>query len=237
MKIQNILYANSYRINDKISVVIPTVGDILDDEDSYYGAVAMVTATPYEMMVQLDDAGIDFTSITEYELFHLMFNGLKGSDTSRLFGDLDLSKFRTSLNSNNRVVLFDKDNDIVIDEAIYRDIASALRKINFIDKVNKKPANDAAKSYMIERARVKQKRAARLGYKSQLEEHIIAMVNTEQYKYDYEGTRNLSIYQFNTCVHQVVKKVNYDHTIAGCYAGTIDIKKINQNELNWLSQK
>ena len=29
---------------------------------------------------------------------------------------------------------------------------------------------------------------------------------------------------------------NADHLLAGCYAGTIDMKKINKQELNWLKE-
>ena len=90
---------------------------------------------------------------------------------------------------------------------------------------------------MIERARLKQRRAARRKRESQLEDLIVAMVNTEQYKYGYEGTLNLTIYQFNASVYQIVKKINYDNTMIGCYAGTVNIKELNQSDLNWLSSK
>ena len=77
MATRNLLYKKSYAINDFISIMIPTVGEILDCEDEYYGLVAMLTAMPIDMMVQLDDAGIDFTSINEYELFLLLFRTLQ----------------------------------------------------------------------------------------------------------------------------------------------------------------
>lgn len=47
---------------------------------------------------------------------------------------------------------------------------------------------------MIERARKKQNREARKKKDSYFEHLIVSMVNTEQYKYDYETTRNLTIY-------------------------------------------
>ena len=87
---------------------------------------------------------------------------------------------------------------------------------------------------MIKRARIKQKRAAKKPKKSQIEDLIISMVNTEQYKYDYEGTLGLTIYQFHSSVHQIIKKINFDNTMIGCYAGTVDTKKLDQEALNWL---
>ena len=69
---------------------------------------------------------------------------------------------------------------------------------------------------------------------SQLESLIIAMVNTEQFKYDFEGTRELSIYQFNESVRQVIKKTDYDNRMYGIYTGTINPKELSQKDLNWL---
>lgn len=225
-------------MNDKISVVIPTVGQIIADEDTYYDIVTAVTATPSDFMVQLDDIGIDFSSITSFELFLLLFHSLQEADTSLVFGDLDLSKFKPSFNcQNGSVVLEDSENGIVIDRAIHDMICRILREINHLEKHDKKPANDEAKKFMLERARIKQRRAARRQRESQLEDLIVAMVNTEQYKYGYEGTLDLTIYQFNASVYQIVKKINYDNTMIGCYAGTIKIKDINQSDLNWLSSK
>lgn len=235
---KGLLYAKTYPVNDKISVVVPTVGQILADEDAYFSIVTTVTATPSDFMVQLDDIGIDFSSISSFELFLLLFRSLQESDTSLVFGDLDLSKFKPAINDQNgMVVLLDSENGIVIDRAIHDQICRALREINHLEKNDRKPANEEAKKYMIERARLKQRRAARRERESQLEDLIVAMVNTEQYKYGYEGTLNLTIYQFNASVYQIVKKINYDNTMIGCYAGTVNIKELNQSDLNWLSSK
>lgn len=232
------LYSRSYPINDSISIVIPTVGQIIEDESAYYGLITAVTATPADYMVQLDDIGIDFAKISSFELFLLLFKEIQKSDTSLVFGDLDLSKFVTAVNQKNgNVVLIDQENNIVIDRAVHDQICRVIRKINHLEKNDRKPANEEAKKYMIERARIKQRRAARRPYKSQLEDLIIALVNTEQYKYGYEETLDLTIYQFNASVYQIVKKINYDNTMIGCYAGTINAKELSQDQLNWLTSK
>lgn len=232
------LYAHSYPVNESISIVIPTVGQIIENEAAYYGLITAVTATPSDFMVQLDDIGVDFSQITSFELFLMLFKEIKKMDTSLVFGDLDLSKFETAINQQNgNVVLIDQENRIVIDRAIHDQICRVIRKINHLEKNDRKPANEEAKKYMIERARVKQRRAARRPYKSQLEDLIISMVNTEQYKYGYEGTLDLTIYQFNASVYQIVKKINYDNTMIGCYAGTINAKELSQDQLNWLTSK
>ena len=238
MPTQNLLYQKAIPINDSIRIIIPTVGEIIDNEDAYYGLVSVLTAMPVDLMVQLEDAGIDFTSINEYELFLLLFAGFKSQDTSLIFGDLDLSKFKMAVNEQNgNVVLLDEEHDIKIDRAIHGQIAGVLRKIHHLEKNNRKPANKEAQEYMLKRAREKMRRKRNRKEDSQLEQLIIAMVNTEQYKYDFEGTRELSIYQFNESVRQIIKKVDYDNRMYGVYAGTVDAKDLSQDDLNWLTHK
>lgn len=225
-------------INDKIKIHMPTIEEILDDEEGYYVLISIIVAMPIDLMVLLDDIGIDFTQIDEYELFLLMFQQIQQLDTSIVFEDLDISRFCMSINqSNGTLVLRDEENDITIDRAIYEQITSTIRKINHLKKDIHKPGNNSAKKYLLERARKKAKRNKNKPFESSLEPLIIAMVNTEQYKYDFEGTKELTIYQFNESVKQIINKVDYDNKMRGVYAGTINIKDLSPNELNWLSHK
>lgn len=236
---KGLLYSREYPINDRISVIIPTIEEILEDEAAYYNAVNAVIATPSDFMVQLDDAGIDFTSISSYELFLLLFPKIKEDGCRLIFGDLDLSKLEIAINDKNgTVAILDENDNVIIDRAIHAQVCQVLLKINNIEKHDKIPANAEAKKFMLERARIKQLRAMRKKSKeSQLEDLIVAMVNTEQFKYGYEGVLDLTIYQFNASVYQIIKKVNYDNLMIGCYSGTVNMKELSQDSFNWLSSK
>ncbi len=238
MRRSGCLYARSYPVNDKISITVPTVGQIWDNEDEYYRLITAVIAAPCDFMVQLDDVGIDFSKISPFELFLSLFNTIKVEDASLVFGGLDLSLFETAVNAKNgQTVLLDHKNHIMIDRAVHGQIRRAIRKINHMELADKKPGNNAARKFMIERARTKQRRAANSPRKSQLEDLIIAMVNTEQFKYGYEGARDLTIYQFHESVHQIIRKINYDNLMIGCYAGNIDSKKLSKEQSNWIITK
>lgn len=234
----NLLYKNEYAINDKIHIIIPTVGEILDNEDDYYTIVSILTAMPIDFMVQLDDMGIDFTSINSYILFIIFFSTLQYMDTSLIFKDLDLSKFvLAESEQNGNPILIDRENDICIDRAIHGQIAATLRKIHHLKKDRRKPANEEAKEYLLERARKKMNRRKGKESFSQIEPLIVALVNTEQFKYNYEQTLGLSIYKFNESVYQIVKKIEYEHRMHGVYAGTVDPKGMDKDDLNWLVHK
>lgn len=233
----NLLYKDGYQINDKITIRIPTVEEVLNNEDEYYALVSALTAMPIDLITQLEDMGIDFTSLSEYDLFLLLFRGLQMQDTSLVFGDLDLKKFKLGTDeSANDVVLVDPEDDIVINRRVQAQIAATLRKIHHIEKNRRKPGNKEAKEYMLERARIKAKRKQKRGTTSQLESLITALVNTEQFKYDYESVKGLTIYQFNESVHQIVRKIDYDNKMLGVYTGNIRAKDLDPKDLDWLTQ-
>lgn len=238
MATRNLLFRRTIPINKSIEVYIPSVGEILSCEDDYNSLVSAFTAMPIDCMVELDNAGIDFTTINEYDLFLIMFEGLKRRDTRMVLGDLDLSKFEHGTSEQNGLpVLIDTEHDIRIDREIHAQIANALRKLHHLEKNTRKPANEEAKQFMLERAKRKARRRRNRVEDSDLESLIIAMVNTEQFKYGYEGTLELSIYQFNESVRQIIKKVEFDNRMIGIYSGTVSAKDLSPDELNWLKHK
>lgn len=235
MAFLNLLYEDSVRINDNIRVMIPDVGTVLSHEEDYYRLVSVLTAMPYDMMVQLDDIGIDFTEIDDYDLFLLLFPGLKTENTELLFGDLDLSQFAAEINQKNgTVILRDPGTGIVIDRAIFTRIANTLREIHHLEKTVKKPGNEDAKKYLLERTRKKLKRMKSRKFKSELQSLIVAMVNSSEFKYDYETVKKISIYQFNQSVHQIINKTDWSNRMHGVYAGTVDAKRLTEDEMSWI---
>lgn len=233
---KNLLYAQSIPINEQISIAVPTVGEIITHENEYYSGVSALIASPADYMVQLDDIGVDFSTLKPFDLFVILFKSFDESNFHLFFRDLNPTKFEMAVNmESGEVVLEDKDNGIIIDRGIHTHIRQILGDINNFEIKDKQPGNEAARKYMIERARIKQQRAKRRKQPSHLEDLIISMVNTDQYKYNYDETQGLTIYQFNRSVRQVIKKINYDNTMIGCYAGTVKMSELSKEQLNWLS--
>ncbi len=236
---KSFLNLSSVEITKNLSIRIPTVGEILEDEDSYYRIVSSITASPFQYMVQLDDMGIDYTKITDYELFKMLFLIYVKSDLSILFGNLDISDFNIFLNpKDDSQVIYSPSNNIVIDESTYNDLANTIRKINLFDKVKLKPGNESARKYLLEKERKKQKRNAQKKHEPYLEKLVIALVNTSEFPYDYDSCMNLSIYRFNQSFKQIQHKITFDNTMIGIYSGTVDTSKMSDKDaLSWISNK
>lgn len=235
---QSLMRDNQYRIQDGLSIYIPTIGEIYDyDETEYYRVVQLLTAMPYDLMVQFDDIGMDYETITEYQLFLMMLENFKlqRQDMSIVFGSLDLQGLYVAEDADGARIMIDSDSNIVINQRTQRQIADILRRIHFLEKNLKKAGNAEAKKYLIERNRLKQKRAAKKQQPSFLDEGIIKLVNTEEFKYNYEQCMDLSIYKFNASLHQIPKKKNWEQTMNGAYFGTVDLSKLNMEKLHWMS--
>lgn len=230
------LYETRHKINDYITLKIPTVKEILRDEDVYFGNIALIVATPFDMMVQLDDIKIDFSKINEWELFCLLFNELKTKDLSLIFDGLDLSSFViTEDKQSGDVIIVNPHTGAKIDRLIHEQICRFLRGMLRLKKNSKKPANEEARKYLIERARIKMRRKKKELSESQIEKYIISLVNTAEFPYTYESVLELTINQFYASLYQIIRKVKFDNLMIGCYAGTVNTKELDQNELNWIS--
>ena len=236
---KSLLNATSVDIVPNLSIRIPTVGEILEDEDKYYEIVSSLTASPFQYMVQLDDMGIDYTQITDYQLFMMLFPMYAQSDLSLIFGDLDTSDFNVYINQDDdSQVIYSPSNNIVIDELVYNDLANTIRKINLFEKVKSKPGNESERKYLLEKERKKQKRNAKKPKEPYLEKLVIALVNTSEFPYNYETCMDLSIYKFNQSLQQIQRKIAFDNTMVGVYAGTVDTSKMaDKDALSWIPNK
>lgn len=237
---EKLLYSKSKKINDYVSIYIPTVGEIYENSETYENVIGIITATPYSMMVQLDQIGIDFCKITEWELFLLLFDNLKEMDTSLIYGDLKLSDFEVVRNKENKqLTLLNPKTGQIFDELVFIESRKFFSSLYHIDLKNKLPANEDAKQFMIERAAKKLKRRQQKETKSEpeIERQIIALVNDGNFPYDYESVLNISIYQFNSSLSQISHRINFNNTMIGCYSGSIDVNKIPPDDLIWMYQK
>lgn len=237
---KSLLKLSSIQVPDTIlSIRIPTVGEVLEDEQHYYSLISSLTATPFQYMVQLDNIGLDFTTVTDYQLFMMLFPSFVQGDISILFGDTDLSDIQIQKNDqNDTCILYSKKSNITIDELVYSRMVEIIRTINGLKRETRKPGNDEAKEFRINLERKRQKRNANKPYEPYLEKLVVALVNRPEFKYNYETVEDLTIYQFNQSFEQIKTSINFDNTMIGVYAGTVDTSKIKDRScLSWLPIK
>ena len=232
----SLYFGDPYVINDYITITLPKIGELVKyGERQYYSMIQTLTAIPSEMKSQLWDMGIDWTQITDFQLFMMLAPTVPKSSTSILFGDLDFQRLKPFENKQNEtVVLYNPETGIVIDELAYGKIHSYLCSAHNLTKKVEKAANEFTKKFMIEEDRNNLKHKAKQPYKSFLRPLISAVKCRQGYTLDY--VRNMGIFEFMDDVSRLQIIVNTDAILHGAYSGMVDTKKIPRKDFDWFRE-
>lgn len=236
----DLLYDDHIHIAEGIDIKIPTIGEILEDEESYNNLLSLIIADVNDYKVFLDDLGKKYSETEDFELFTILFGTIANMDTSMVFGNLDLKKFVIAVNKESGIkTLIHKENpSIVIDVVVHFKIANALRQMHLIQKTNIKSGNDVNTEYQIQLERKRMKKRAKRGgsrFQSRIVPKIITLVNCSEFKYDYESVKQLTVYQFYQSYKQIMRRVNFDKLSMGIYFGSVDQSKLSNELKTWES--
>ena len=188
------------------------------------------------MKSQLFDVGIDWMEIGDFDLFCMLSQTLTPDRTKLLFGDLDFTKLKPYNHPHveDEIILADKETGVLIDKMIYLRIVSYLRKAFNITPKVEKAANKMTKKILIEEDRKRIEFNKDKPFKSFLLPLISAVKVKQGYTKDY--VLNMGYVEFMNDVARLQVIHNADHLLSGVYAGTIDMKKLNKAELNWMKE-
>lgn len=226
-------FGDPYVVNDYVTITLPKIGELVKyGERQYYSMLSTITAIPSDMKSQLWDTGIDWTQITDFQLFMMLVSTLPKDKTYILFGDLDFQAMRPFENKqNDTVVLYNPDTGAVIDELAYGKISSYLCSAHNITKKVEKAANEFTKKFMIDEDRQKLAYNAKQPYKSFLRPLISAVKCRQGYTLDY--VKNMGIVEFFDDLSRLQIIVNADALLQGSYSGMIDTSKIPKKNFDW----
>lgn len=251
-ELKHIIAGEDFQFNEHIVIHNPTLREIYDlGEKEYFQIIQTFTIRPYDAMVFLYDLGINYDEIDDFDFFAQHLIGIYKSPmtneddsilrgTRLLFGDFDFSKFILTKNvDNDMLCLYHEELDFVIDKVVYKKLLSAIRKLNNMAEETeyKPPGNGVARKFIVEKMRRRMKKEQKKEFKSQLSNFVSALVNYDGFKYDYSTVFDLKISQFWDAFSRVNKYMNYNYTMQGVYAGTVDYSKISDKEsISWISE-
>jgi hypothetical protein len=143
----SLYFGDPYVVNKYVTITLPKIGELVKfGERAYYSMVQTLTAIPSEMKSQLWDMGLDWTQLTNFQLFMMMAPTLPKSQTSIIFGDLDFQELKPFENrENDTVVLADPKTGVIIDELAHGKIHSYLCSAHNLSKNPEGAANEYTK--------------------------------------------------------------------------------------------
>ena len=263
---------NNLPITTSISFKHPIIQDIIDidkehfglySEDIYYSMVNVFLTDPYDYMVFLDDKGIDYETVTPFEVFCLLFSDYieciqtLSSEYSeeqiiKLFQNniyfnafkffFGIESFFIANDENGNKVIGYGDGQFLFDSTTYDYITEFIRKINGIQDSEKiYPEDEWAKQILIEDERERIKKQAKKRELNGEEEtnknrlgNLISSITWSCNGGITPFNRNqLHMYDLVDGINRTDKLLSYKNTMIGLYAGCIEKKNINFNELHW----
>lgn len=223
-----------YVINDKITVLQPTIGEVIEfGEKEYFSVVQTLCSTSSNMKSQLNSMGVDWETVEDFQMFMMLAQSLDKEKTKLVLGDIDLSKFTIRANpQNGEPWMVDKENGIIIDELIYMRIVNYLRGVHGLtrayDRTKSKFVHDMAIEMEKEEAEINAKKP----YKSFLWP-LISSVKARQ-KYTKQYVLDMQIYELVHEANRLQVIVQSDALLQGSYSGMVDTKKIPKENFNWM---
>lgn len=220
--------SGKYYINDKIYIQFPTVRQVMFDigEKKYWNLIFALVATSSDLIAQLDDKGLDWEKVPDFDIFIMNFIMLGEDAIKVMLPTITTSNFTIEENPQNQeLILIDKTNDIVIDRNIYECIVDYIRYAHGIEKNVVRAANAYTHRDLIEDAheQIKLMQRKSKSQKSQMKAYISYVINSLGYKVD--DVLDMNINFFFDCV----KRINAIETAKTMpfmiYYGMVDMSK------------
>ena len=227
---------NDFIVNDKITIHQPTLGEICEwGEEKYFSFIYGFTATPTDRKHLLNLSGIDWNTITDYEMFLRSYTAFDKSLSGIVFKDIDFKSFYVCQNQeNDEVYLYNPINKIKFDRSIYEISVDYLRRTHNIKKNVEIAMNDTTKEVLLEEAKENYDFNKDKEFQSILLPLISTMINMSEFKYGWTDVWDMKINAFMDSVYRVQHIKNADLMLSSGYSGFgIDLKKINKNNLNY----
>ena len=229
-------FGDPYVINQYVTIYQPTIGDIIEyGEKAYYSMIQTLTAIPSDMKSVLFDMGLDWTQVTDFQLFLMLSQSLSQKQTEIILGDIDLQRMKPVENlQNGEVILRDSVTGAIIDELAYQTMSAYLCKLHNFTKKVEKAGNKYTKQVLIDEDRQKREYGAKQPYKSFLMPLVSAIKVRQSYTRDY--IRNMGLYEFFDDVNRSQIIVSTDALLSGAYSGMMDTSKIKKSAFNWMRE-
>ena len=232
----DMFYREDFYVTDNICIKSPTIVEIKDyGESKYWSAVNTFTSRPCDMKSSLWDAGIDYTKISDFDLFITMSRGLDKDYSYILFGDIDFSKMIVKQSEDGRIYLEDEDNGYIVDEFVYQKIVAYIRAVHGIVPKVEIPANEFTKMALIEEDRelTMIRKRKNTSAHSVILPMIITCCNTEEFKYNSRQVLGIGLYELTESFRQIQSKKATCALISGMYSGMIDTSKFHNEDFDW----
>lgn len=237
-------FKEDYFVKD-IRIVQPTIGNILTmGESKFYSSLSPFLYNSTSIRVMLWDLPqrIDWCKVKDIEVFAMLKN-MSDNDNSAirlLFPDyrierMQLMQFQEKDSDEPQLCLYDEENNFILKESEYMEIAEYIRTLLNIHPKVEKAKGKTTKQWMIDEDKMN---AAQKEDKntSTLLPLISACINHPGFKYKLQELRDVGIYEFMDSVQRLQIYESTRAMMGGMYSGMCDMSKVPQEQFNFMRE-
>ena len=243
MRKPSLIGRKTYKYNDNITIVIPTLnmvrGDNGDDENAFWEEANLFTSTPDAMMSELDSMGIDFEAMSNYSLFMFLLLSCGKNEKTRsfLFQGFDLYSLDVKVQEDGDTpmyVLVDDYGRVIFDESIYNDVSDIIcDMVGHKKEPRMKFGNAFAKKKRIEHDRKKKEKLRRNkpNENNTFDSIILRLVCNANFPYNFETIGDVTIVNIIYGLKQIEKDIQVTDLMQSRLVG-VDLTKQPKENLS-----
>ena len=227
-----------------ITIYEPTIGDIIKlGQNRFFATLNVFITNPTANRLLLWNAGIDWNTISDFQLFCTLYKNIDPEVSSLLFGDLDWSKFELyskkytdSEEQKEEVVLANIEQNIEINEEVYEYIHQYLQKMFNMKPEVELTDDKLLKDWWIRKDTIALQQKLKKGDKEEysLKSMVSACVNHPGFKYKRNELREVGVCEFYDSVQRLQVYEQATACMKGLYSGFVDAKKIKPEAYNFM---
>lgn len=243
----SLLGRKSYKISDKVIVNIPTVrlvrGDNAEDEENFWSEAGLFSISADDIALDLEKIGIDFTAVSDYSVFMMLYSARKsdmpkGGAVDLLFEGFNLWELEL-VQTENEYVFMDSDGNVIIDEDIYNRLSDVITLITGHEKPKRmKFGNNFARQRWLKKVKrkkeietEKRKNSNGKSFGGVLDGIILRLVCNANFPYNFETINDVTLYDLIYSLKQIEKDISVSDLMQGRLVGD-DLKKYSDKQLS-----
>jgi hypothetical protein len=217
-----------------VTVKAPTIGDILAiGESRFYSNLSILVGNTTQFRLMLWEAGIDWNTITDFQLFIIMYKQLEPDVIGLLFDNIDFQNFevyeRPKEDGSMERYLYDKETDTEITELVYQYFHQYLQNV-----FNMKPERELTPDKMLKEAWIR-KDQIELRQKQKKGENssfsfvplISTYINHPGTKHSLKELREVGVAEFFDSLKRIQVYEHATAVLKGMYSGFVNSKDID----------
>lgn len=224
-------------ITPEITLKHPRLQQICElGEDVYFSHIVSFVATPTDLKVELDDAGLNFEEISDFQLFCTRVNALKDNITTQFLDGFDFAYAYPVIHESGELMLFDPSHNALLDEVHYLILSDYIRTIHGFKKNEEVYGNEYTRKMVIDIERSARKHKRHKQSEPFLLDYISGLINCSESKYTYKDVWDLPYYVFIDSIRRTQKVMEFKGLMSGMYSGMVDTSKLNFEKMSWIGK-